>query len=188
MNAQSPDYESRISAALDWWCVDGTNIMGWPKAPSRQTLPAQSMTVWAICNHGRGRAQCGIGLRRNGPKPVGLPHILGESFAWARLAGGGPVGRGVRLWARGSFRTGNARSPGLWQVPTVIVGFGSSTQGQDMLKHGHQTMRDEDDYDGCGALANLRRWFIIFAACEGNNSGFFIPRLAIFKKMCIGVG
>ncbi len=40
----------------------------------------------------------------------------------------------------------------------------------------------------CG-LQTGRRRFIILAACEGNGPGFLLPpRLAIYKKMRIGVG
>jgi hypothetical protein len=35
----------------------------------RRTLPAQSLTMWAILNHGRDRARCDLGQRWSAPRP-----------------------------------------------------------------------------------------------------------------------
>ncbi len=66
MNDQNPNDESRITAGLCQERDEGVNVVGWPKAPSpRQPLSgAQSMTVSAILEHGRGwcRSLCGAFL------------------------------------------------------------------------------------------------------------------------------
>jgi hypothetical protein len=45
--------EIKFEEVVERECVEQMNAAGWSKAPSRQTLPAQSMTIWSILKHGR---------------------------------------------------------------------------------------------------------------------------------------
>ena len=62
------------------------------KAPSRRTLPAQSMTMWAILNHGRDQTLCDSGLQWE-PRKRPRHRISGSLSGRARMSAVQPAER-----------------------------------------------------------------------------------------------